>query len=94
MATARTHFILPVSTLKALDSVAGPRGRSAFVAEVLDAELKRRKLREFLSSDKVIFRDEDYPDLKRLGAAGWVREMRRKSEAAERRGPARNRRGK
>jgi len=80
MTTARALFVLPVTTLTAVNEIAGLRGRSAYVTHVLEADIRRRRLREFLASDKVIFRDEDHPELARLGSVAYVKRMRREAD--------------
>jgi hypothetical protein len=51
MHTQRTHVILPQLLLAEIDELVGPRRQSAFLVETARAELKRRRLLEFLSSD-------------------------------------------
>src|SRR3972149_5632585 len=48
MAMARTNLTLPVELIREVDEVAGPRGRSAYVAEAVRYRLKRDKLRRGL----------------------------------------------
>jgi hypothetical protein len=75
MGSQRAHVVLPAELIAQIDSEVGPRGRSAFLAEVAEAELRKRKLLKFLTSDEPIWKDEDHPELKD-GAAAWVRSMR------------------
>lgn len=58
-----------------VDALVGPRGRSAFLAEVVREAVNRRRLLEILSSKEPILKDEDYPEF-RDGAEAWVRQMR------------------
>jgi len=44
MALARTNLTLPVALLAEVDALAGPRGRSRYVAEAVAARVKRDKL--------------------------------------------------
>lgn len=60
----------------------GPRGRSAFLTEVVGEAVNRRKLLEFLSSKGSMLGDADYPEFKH-GAEAWVRESRAKDVALE-----------
>jgi metal-responsive CopG/Arc/MetJ family transcriptional regulator len=46
----RTNLLLPEALLKEVDHYAGPRGRSRFVAEALEAKLKRARLGEAIRS--------------------------------------------
>jgi hypothetical protein len=62
--------------LKEIDSLVGPRQRSAFLAEVASAEVKKRRLLEFLRSSEPIWKDEDHPDLAKMGTAAWVESLR------------------
>jgi hypothetical protein len=75
MGSQRTHIVLPPELIEEIDSEVGPRGRSAFLAEVARAELKRRKLLLILTSDKPIWRDKDHPEFAG-GTDKWVRSMR------------------
>lgn len=57
----RTNLLLPEALLKEVDHFAGPRGRSRFVAEALEAKLKRERLREAIRSTAGVLKVEDYP---------------------------------
>lgn len=50
MALARTNVTLPEELLRQVDELAGPRGRSAFVAEAVTAKVKRERLRKALDN--------------------------------------------
>ncbi len=76
MGDTRTHVILPSSILSEIDALVGKRGRSAFLAEVAEEALKRRKLLAILESKEEIWKTKDHPELKH-GAAAWVSKMRR-----------------
>ena len=80
MGTQRAHVVLPAGLIAEIDSEVGPRGRSAFLAEVAKAELRKRKLLAILRSDEPIWKDEDHPELKD-GSAAWVRSMRQEWDA-------------
>ena len=41
----RTNLLLPEALVREVDKFAGPRGRSRFVMEALEARLKRERLR-------------------------------------------------
>ena len=71
----RAHVVLPDDLLADVDSLVGPRGRSAFLTEVIREAVNRRRLLEFLSSPEPVLKDEDYPEF-RDGAEAWVRRMR------------------
>lgn len=82
MHTQRTHVILPHALLEEIDQLVGPRGRSAFLVETARAELKRRKLLEFLRSDEPVWRDEDHPELAN-GSEAWIRSLRAEGRGAK-----------
>jgi hypothetical protein len=84
MATHRAHLVLPTELLAEVDELVGARGRSAFVVEVLTAELRRRRLQDFFESKEPLWNAKDHPELKQ-GAATFVRKLRRESDAAHRR---------
>lgn len=79
MATTRTHVILPEQVIKEIDALVGKRGRSAFLAEVANKEIKRLKLLALLSDPNPVWKSQDHPELKD-GAAVWIRESRREDE--------------
>ena len=76
MGDTRTHVILPSAILGEIDALVGKRGRSAFLAEVAEEALKRRKLLAILERKDPIWKSKDHPELKH-GAATWVSKMRR-----------------
>ena len=84
MGMQRAHVILPEELIEAIDSLVGARGRSAFLVEVAQAEVKRRRLLEFLRSPKPAWSDEDHPELVEKGTADWVKEMRQQADAHSR----------
>jgi len=81
MATIRTHVIFPSEVLRAIDSLVGKRGRSAFLTEVARQEIKRRRILKFLERKEPAWKIENHPELKE-GAAAWVSKMRREEERA------------
>lgn len=75
MAMARTNVTLPEELLREVDDLAGPRGRSQFVAEAVAAKVKRERLRKALDASRGVFvGTPSYmsPD----EAYRWVRSMR------------------
>jgi len=77
MDTQRTHLVLPVKLLAEIDSESGPRGRSAFVAEVVQAEINKRRLLAFLRSGVPAWKEEDHPEMAGPGGVEkWVRAIR------------------
>lgn len=79
MKSKRAHILLPHDLVKEIDSIVGPRGRSAFLVETAREAVRRRKLLHFLESDTPAWKDADHPEL-RHGAGEFVREFRRESE--------------
>jgi hypothetical protein len=71
-----------------IDKLVGKRGRSAFLTELAQREIKLRRQRQALREAAGAWRDENHPELSQ-GAAAWVREMRsldsRRFEELERR---------
>ena len=59
--SVRTNLLLPEALVREVDKYAGPRGRSRFVAEALEAKLKRERLREAIRSTAGILNADDYP---------------------------------
>src|SRR5271155_3033082 len=63
MAAQRTHIVLPQELIEEIDSIVGPRGRSAFLVETARAELRRRRLLSFLGDDQPAWNDKNHPEL-------------------------------
>jgi hypothetical protein len=85
MATVRAHVVMPEKLAKEIDALVGPRGRSAFLVETAEKEVKRRKLLAILNSEKPIWREEDHPDIAEQGAATWVHNLRREQSSRQKR---------
>jgi hypothetical protein len=79
MGLQRAHIVLPQELIEEIDSVVGPRGRSAFLVETARAELRRRKLLSFLGDDQPAWNDKDHPELA-SGADAWVRRVRSEND--------------
>jgi len=75
----RAHIVLPEDLVEEIDSLVGPRGRSAFLVETARNELRRHKLLRFLNSKEPVWKDENHPELKQ-GSGSWVRKLRSESE--------------
>lgn len=80
MGAQRAHIILPQELIREIDSLVGPRGRSAFLVETARAELRRRRLLSFLRDDKPAWTAKDHPELA-SGVGAWVKRLRKESEA-------------
>ena len=84
MATVRAHVVMTAKLAKDIDELVGPRGRSAFLVELAEKEVKRRKLLAILRKDEPIWKDEDHPDIAVQGAAEWVHNLRHEKSARQR----------
>ena len=71
----RAHVILPVEVVAEIDKLVGKRGRSAFLTELAQREIKLRRQREALRETAGAWKTEDHPELAQ-GAAAWVRQIR------------------
>jgi hypothetical protein len=78
-ATKRAHVVLSEDLVREIDKIAGSRGRSAFLADLAEREIKRLQLLQFFKRKEPIWKDEDHPELKD-GAAAWVRKIRAEDE--------------
>ncbi len=79
MKNKRARILLPHDLVKEIDSIVGPRGRSAFLVETAGEAVQRRKRLRFLESDVPAWKSEDHPELTR-GAGRWVRGLRQESK--------------
>jgi len=72
----RTNLLLPKELVDEVDQVAGPRGRSRYVAEALAAHLRRDRLKAAVAATAGAWKDHPlFPD--RESVVEWVRERRR-----------------
>lgn len=73
----RVHVVMPESTVAAIDVIAGKRGRSQFITETVEAELRRRRLSAALAEMDGALADFDIPGWETPEAAAeWVRALR------------------
>ncbi|MDQ3448002.1 MAG: hypothetical protein M3432_02335 [Chloroflexota bacterium] len=75
MALTRTNVTLPEELMREVDALAGPRGRSAFVAAAVTYQVKRERLRKALDETRGIMVGtpaEMTPD----EVIAWVDELR------------------
>lgn len=71
----RTNLMLPEQLVSEVDHFAGPRGRSRYVAEALEARLRRDRLREAMESTAGAWRDR--PEFATSDmVVDWVRALR------------------
>jgi hypothetical protein len=59
--TTRTHVILPADLIKRVDARVGPRKRSQFIAEAVEAKLNRERLLEAFDRVAGSLKDVDTP---------------------------------
>ncbi len=72
----RTNLLLSEDLVKEVDHFAGPRGRSRYVTEALEARLKRDRLREAIDATAGAWKDHPlFPTDESV--VEWVREGRR-----------------
>jgi hypothetical protein len=80
---ARTHVVMSDEVLKAVDDVAGKRGRSRFLEEAAKEKLDRLELAEALEATAGIARGHAYGHWRdRSAATAWVRKTRRTESPA------------
>jgi metal-responsive CopG/Arc/MetJ family transcriptional regulator len=75
MALARTNVTIPAELLAQVDELAGPRGRSAFVADAIEARVKRERLRRALDAAQGIYVGTSF-EMSADEAYRWVRDQR------------------
>jgi hypothetical protein len=86
MGMHRTHVVLPDKLVAEIDALVGQRRRSAFLAEVAEREVKRRRLLDLLTRKEPLWDPADHPEIDAAGgAAAWVGKMRREADRASRR---------
>lgn len=74
----RIHVLLPESLVKRIDEMVGKRERSRFIAEVLEAEVRRRRMRAAVEELYGSLANVDIPGWETPEAAAeWVRAGRR-----------------
>ena len=71
----RTNLMLPKDLVDEVDLFAGPRGRSRYVAEALEARLKRDRLREAMESTAGAWKDRPEFATSEM-VVDWVRALR------------------
>ena len=75
MALARTNLTLPEDLLSEVDELAGPRGRSRYVAEAVAQRVKRDKLGKAIRETAGIMVGSPY-QMSRDDVTAWVEELR------------------
>jgi len=73
----RTNLLLPEELVKGVDEVAGPRGRSRYVARAIERQLRRDRQKEAFEATFGSLSAEDYPHWSTPEKViEWVRERR------------------
>jgi metal-responsive CopG/Arc/MetJ family transcriptional regulator len=73
----RTNLLLPKELVDEVDRFAGPRGRSRYVAEALEARLRRDRLRHAVARTAGSWPVGDYPEFATSEmVVEWVRARR------------------
>lgn len=75
MALARTNLTLPQELIREVDEIAGPRGRSRYVAEAVMQRLKRDRLGRAIESTAGVLRGTPY-ELSREQVSALIEELR------------------
>lgn len=76
MALARTNLTLPEDLLLQVDEIAGPRGRSRYVAEAVAQRVKRDRLRLAVEQSFGSLVTEGRPPMSRDQVSALVAELR------------------
>jgi hypothetical protein len=76
MSTVRAHVILPARLAEEIDKIAGSRGRSAFLIDSAEKEVRRLKLLAFLDNAKPAWKEPKHAEIGAAGPAAWTRNQR------------------
>jgi hypothetical protein len=79
MSSRRTHIVIPELLVSEIDRLVGKRGRSEFLTQAAEKELRRLQQIKALENVAGVWKDKNHPELQG-GAAQWVRKLRRESE--------------
>lgn len=83
MDIVRAHVVLPAHLAEEIDKIAGPRGRSAFLVETAEKEIRRIKLQAFLDDTRPAWKPENHPDIEAGGTAAAVRNQRQRTSTRQ-----------
>ena len=73
----RTNLVLPEALVAEVDRIAGPRMRSAYIAEAVQARLRRDRLREVVERTAGAWTSSEYPEFATPeDIVAWVRARR------------------
>jgi Arc/MetJ-type ribon-helix-helix transcriptional regulator len=79
MNARRTHVVIPEPLVSEIDRLVGKRGRSEFLTQAAERELRRLQQIRALENVARAWKDRNHPALK-AGAARWVKEIRKENE--------------
>lgn len=79
MSTRRTHIVIPEPLVSEIDRLVGKRGRSEFLTQAAEKELRRLQQIKALEGASGAWRDKDHPEL-HDGTAKWVRAIRKEND--------------
>ena len=83
MHIVRAHVLLPAGLAQEIDKIAGPRGRSAFLIESAEKEIRRIKIETFLDGKETAWKMESHPELAELSAAASVHNQRQRTSTRQ-----------
>ena len=75
MALVRTNMTLPVDLMRQVDELAGPRGRSRYVAEAVEQRVKRDRLGNAIRQSFGSLKGTPY-EMSPAQVVAWVRQQR------------------
>ena len=73
------HIVISEDLAREIDRMVGKRGRSKFLTQAAEKELKRLRMLRALQRAAGSWKDADHPEL-RCGAARWVAKLRKLDE--------------
>jgi hypothetical protein len=79
MNARRTHIVISESLVSEIDRLVGKRGRSEFLAQAAEKELRRLRQIRALEKAAGAWKDKDHPELK-AGTTRWVKGLRKASD--------------
>jgi hypothetical protein len=75
----RTHIVVPRELVERIDAAVGNRGRSRFLVDAAERELRRLDQIQALDAAAGSWRRDDHPELRR-GTGRWVKKARREGD--------------
>lgn len=76
---SRTFVQFPPELVAQIDELVGTGQRSAFLVDLAQRELKRRRLLRLLENPEPVWRAEDHPEWPNGNSDEWVRQIRAES---------------